>query len=123
MRWAIFCALACTGCGSAIIEPGHRGLLFDPSNGGLQHEVLAPGRHAVGMSGRVDDFDVTYTTQSESIPVVSVEGLQLDVRTSIVFRPIIAELYELDTEVGPRYQEEIVAPEFRSATRAIFAVH
>jgi hypothetical protein len=32
-----------TGCAGALVEPGHRALYFDPSNGGIQHEVLQPG--------------------------------------------------------------------------------
>ena len=31
-----------TGCG-AVVEPGHRALLFDPRSKGLHHEVLGPG--------------------------------------------------------------------------------
>ena len=42
------------------VEPGHRGLIFNPRNGGLQHEVLFPGYHHHGFWGRIDDFDVTF---------------------------------------------------------------
>ena len=111
-----------TGCGGAIVEPGHRGLLFDPNKGGLQHEILAPGYHRVA-SGRVEDFDVTYSTRAEPLHVVSLEGLALDVRVSVIFRPIIAELYALDTEIGPDYYNAVVGPEFRAAVRACFAQH
>ena len=123
MRFAIALAALSVGCGGAVIEPGHRGLLFDPSSGGLQHEVLAPGTHHVGMSGRIDDFDVTYSTRTETVAVITSEGLPFGVHASVIFRPIIAELYELDSEVGPHYDAEIIGPEFRAATRAIFAVH
>ena len=47
---------AVTGCGGATIQPGHRGLLFDPDRG-LGHEVLAPGYHSLRGSARIDDFD------------------------------------------------------------------
>jgi regulator of protease activity HflC (stomatin/prohibitin superfamily) len=108
------------GCASTVIEPGHRGLVFDPEKGGLQREVLAPGVH---RAARIDDFDVTYSTNTEPLHVLSAEGLSLDVRLSVIYRPIIAELYELDTEIGPRYYEEVVGPEFRAAARATFATH
>lgn len=111
-----------TGCSPVVIEPGHRGLLFDPKKGGLQHEVLAPGAHRVG-SGRIDDFDVTYTTRTEPMHVLTSEGLQVEVRISVIHRPIVAELYQLDTEIGPRYYDEVIGPEARSATRATFAKH
>jgi regulator of protease activity HflC (stomatin/prohibitin superfamily) len=117
-----------TGCASSMIEPGHRGVLFDPHNG-LQHEVLQPGyyRHGVCVFSsacpRVDDFDVTYSRKREDIQTQSIEGLALDLKLTIVYRPIVSELYQLDTEIGPNYYEEVIGPEFRSAARGVFARH
>jgi hypothetical protein len=51
----------------------------------------------------VDDFDVTYTTRHEAFHVLTVEGLPLEVTLAVIFRPIIAELYALDAEIGLRY--------------------
>lgn len=121
MRW-IACLFLC-GCGSAVIVPGHRGLMYDPSSGGLQHEVLAPGTYSTGMRGHIDDFDVTYTTRTESIALTTADGLAMGIAASVTFRPIISELYQLDTEIGQRYYEEIIGPEFRSAVRTVFAAH
>jgi regulator of protease activity HflC (stomatin/prohibitin superfamily) len=112
----------CAGCG-AVIEPGHRGLLFDPGRGGLQREVLGPGYHKVGLSGRIEDFDVTYSTRREPLHAMTSEGLPLDVGLSIIYRPIISELYELDTEIGRNYYEEVVGPELRSAALGVMARH
>jgi regulator of protease activity HflC (stomatin/prohibitin superfamily) len=120
IRLAVIVALA--GCGGTVIEPGHRGLVFDAKNGGLHHEVLAPGRYRVG-SGRMVDYDVTYSTRAEPMKVLTVEGLQLDVKLAVVYRPIIAELYELESEVGPRYYDEVVGPELRSAAREAVSRH
>ena len=123
MKKLLICVLfAATACG-ATIEPGHRGLLFNPRSGGLQHEVLPPGRVYTGFFGRLEDFDVTYSTRKEEITTTSAEGLRLDLRISLIFRPVIAELYELDTEIGPSYYEEVVGPEFRSAARGVFMRH
>ncbi len=120
-------AVGSSGCATATIEPGHRGLFFAPHEGGLRREVLQPGVHKLGAcfiactSNRVDDFDVTYTAKKETLQVHSVEGLELDVVVSVIYRPIISELYELDTEIGPGYYEEVIGPEFRSAGRGVFA--
>jgi len=114
-------ALVC-GCGY-VVEPGHRGLLFNPRRGGLEQHVLGPGWHGVGVFGRVDDFDVTYSTKHEDLHTISVEGLSMDVRVCLIFRPIVSELYDLDVEIGPNYYEEVVGPEFRTATRGVFARH
>jgi len=110
------------GCGY-VVEPGHRGLLFNPRRAGLEQHVLGPGWHRVGVFGRVDDFDVTYSTKHEDLHTISVEGLSMDVRVCLIFRPIVSELYDLDVEIGPNYYEEVVGPEFRTATRGVFARH
>ena len=122
----LFAVLAlgiCSGCTGAVVEPGHRALFFDPREKGLHHEVLGPGYYKVGMYGRLDDFDVTYSTKKEQVRTTSAEGLQLDLRLAIIYRPIVAEIYDLDTEIGPNYYDEVIGPEFRSAARGVFARH
>jgi len=113
----------CAGCGGAIVEPGHRALFFDPRAKGLHHEVLGPGYYRVGTYGRLDDFDVTYSTHKEDIHTTSSEGLTLDIHLAVIYRPVVSELYELDTEIGQNYYDEVVGPEFRSAARGVFARH
>jgi regulator of protease activity HflC (stomatin/prohibitin superfamily) len=115
-------ALVLGGC-TAMIEPGHRGLLFDPSRGGLQREVLVPGRHPVGVYGRLDDFDVTYSTRNVALHTLTAEAITVDLKVSVIFRPIVSELYELDVQIGPNYYDEVVAPELLVATRNVFARH
>jgi regulator of protease activity HflC (stomatin/prohibitin superfamily) len=114
--------LAASLFGCATVQPGHRGLYFDVRRG-LQHEVLTPGLHWTGVLDRVDDFDVTYSTQNEEVRTTSSEGLQLDLRLAVIYRPIVTELYELDTEIGTDYYREVIGPEFRSAARGVFARH
>jgi hypothetical protein len=66
----------------------------------------------------IDDFDMTDTTRAERLPVRSREGLEVDLQIGVIYRPIISELYQLDTEIGPNYYAEVVGPEFRSACPA-----
>jgi regulator of protease activity HflC (stomatin/prohibitin superfamily) len=127
MMLALAAALA-AGCASQTLEPGHYGLRFDPHGGGLRHEILKPGRHPLGWCfardcGRIDDFDVTFSTRHEQLTSLSSEGLAMDLRVSVIFRPIVAELYQLDAEVGQSYYEEVIGPEFRSAARGVLAHH
>ena len=122
-------ALGLSGCATTLVEPGHRGLYFAPSDGGLSREVLPPGKYKLGWcfiyctSNRVDDFDVTFSTKTERIHTNSVEGLDLDLTLSIIYRPIVSELYALDTDIGPNYYDEVIGNEFRSACRGVFARH
>jgi regulator of protease activity HflC (stomatin/prohibitin superfamily) len=120
-------ALAASACVTATIQPGHRGLLFAPHDGGLKREVLAPGVYRLGAcflactSNHVDDFDVTYSTRAERLQAHTSEGLEVGLGLSVIYRPVISELYELDTEIGPGYYDEVIGPEFRSAIREAFA--
>jgi regulator of protease activity HflC (stomatin/prohibitin superfamily) len=122
-------ALGSAGCATATIEPGHRGLFFSPSGGGLQRELLQPGRYNLGFcflhctSNRIEDFDVTYTSKVERLQVPSSEGITLNLELSVIYRPIVSELYQLDTEIGPRYYDEVIGPEFLSASRSVFEHH
>ncbi|HEX3769610.1 MAG TPA: SPFH domain-containing protein [Polyangiaceae bacterium] len=121
--------LACAGCSTSTIEPGHRGLYFAPNAGGLRHDILPPGTYRLGFcflactSNRVDDFDVTFSTRTENIHTKSAEGLDLDLKLSVIYRPIVSELYQLDTEIGANYYDEVIGPEFKSACRGVFARH
>jgi len=126
---ALVLALAMTGCASTTIEPGHRGLYFAPNDGGLRSEALMPGKYKLGWcflyctSNRIDDFDVTYSTRTEDIDTKSAEGLDLHLKLSVIYKPIESELYQLDTQIGMNYYDEVIGPEFRSACRGVFARH
>ncbi len=108
---------------STTVQPGHLGLYFDRFRGTLHREPVGPGLHYVGFLGRMEDFDVTYSTRSEEIRTTSSEGLQLELRIAVIYRPVRAELYELDTEIGTNFYDEVIGPEFRSAARGVFARH
>ncbi len=118
-----------TGCAGVTINPGHRGILFDPGNNGIQPEVLKPGWVSTscafwtpeGQCKRVDDYDVTYQTSDEQFHVISKEGLPMDVQIAVSYRPVVSELYLLDTEVGPHYFDKVIGPEFRNAAIGVFS--
>jgi regulator of protease activity HflC (stomatin/prohibitin superfamily) len=118
-----------TGCAGTVVQPGHRGLYFDPTNGGVQHEVLQPGWYKTycpphmpeGKCPRIDDFDVTYSTAQEEIKTLSVEKLPIELHLALKYRPVVSELYSLATEIGTNYFDEVVGPEFRSAAIGVLA--
>jgi regulator of protease activity HflC (stomatin/prohibitin superfamily) len=129
MRVLLMSALALsTGCSYYTLNPGHRGLRFDPHAGGLHPQVLQPGIYSLGWCflrdcGDMQDFDVTYSTQKEVVHTVSSEGLVMDMHLAIIYRPVISELYDLANEIGLNYYDEVIGPEFRSASRGVFARH
>ncbi len=118
-----------TGCAGATIQPGHRAILFNPGDNGLRPEVIQPGWVRLSCPiwtpddkcPRVDDFDVTYQTSNEKFHVLSKEGLPMDVQIAVTYRPIVAELYLLDTEIGHHYFDKVIGPEFRNAAIGVFS--
>jgi regulator of protease activity HflC (stomatin/prohibitin superfamily) len=129
MRSLLLAIPILVGCAGTTVQPGQRGLLFDPSSGGLKREVLQPGYHPVSLCflrascPRIEVFDVSYQTKKEKIATTSAEGLTMELDVAVNYRPIIAELYELNTEIGQNYYDDIVSPEFKSAAIGVFARH
>lgn len=124
----IIAALGLVGCGRQAVEPGQRGLRYEPHNGGVKPEVMQPGSYSLGWCmfrdcGYIETYDVTYQTRKETVFTPSSEGLAMDIKCSVMFRPVISELYALHTEIGKDYYEEVLGPEFRSAARNVLARH
>src|SRR2546430_4669519 len=99
---ALCAALFATGCTGAMVEPGHRGLMFEPK-AGVKPEVLQPGYHSLGFCwfvhcARVDDFDVTYSTRREEIHTTSAEGLSMDLRVAGVYPAVVHQPFQRATQ-------------------------
>ncbi len=129
MRTLLLLLPLTVGCAGVTIQPGQRGLFFDPAAGGLKREVLQPGYHSMSSCFMkkscqyIEVFDVSYQTKKETVSTTSSEGLTMNVDVAVNYRPIIAELYELNTEIGQNYYVDIVSPEFKSAAMGVFARH
>jgi regulator of protease activity HflC (stomatin/prohibitin superfamily) len=127
MKLLVVSILLLVGCAYQSVQPGHLGLRYE-AHGGLRRDTLPEGRYNLGWCvfrdcGRIIDFDVTFSTAHQELHTLSQEGLQLDLILSVIYKPIIAELYELESEVGENYYDEVVGPEFRSAASGVFARH
>lgn len=128
MRSIFVLAVLSTSCAYYTVNPGHRGLRFDPHQGGLNEQVLQPGIYNLGWCflrdcGNVNDYDVTFSTHKEVVHTTSSEGLTMDVHLAIIYRPVISELFDLANEIGPNFYDEVIGPEFRSSSRGVFARH
>jgi len=112
----VFTAMACS---TATIEPGHRALVFAPDRGGLQREVLSPGVYHLHGGDRIEDFDVTYARRDLPVRATTRDGAPVQADLTIVYRPILAELYQLETEEGPKYYDHVIAPQALDAARGV----
>jgi regulator of protease activity HflC (stomatin/prohibitin superfamily) len=122
MTRALFIVFPVCLAGCSTVQAGHMGLMFKDF-GGLQRDKLQPGLYWTGVLNHIEDFDVTYSTRHEQIETASSEGYKLTLNLSVIYRPVVAEIYDLDADIGLNYYDEVVGPEFKSAARGVFARH
>jgi regulator of protease activity HflC (stomatin/prohibitin superfamily) len=124
MRVALFLVLAVApflpGCRCPTVQSGHRGIVFKSLGGGTSKEVLGEGMHFIPIWNSVIPYDARVHEMKEQLIVLSSNGLTLKVDASVRFRPKADELFQLQTEIGPDYDQKVVAPIVRSEARKVF---
>ena len=108
------------GCRCPTVESGHRGIVFKALGGGTSKEVLGEGLHVIPVWNSVIPYDTRVHEMKEQLIVLSSNGLTLKVDASVRFRPKADELFQLQTEIGPDYDQKVVAPIVRSEARKVF---
>jgi regulator of protease activity HflC (stomatin/prohibitin superfamily) len=124
MRVALFLFLVIApflpGCRCPTVQSGHRGIVFKSLGGGTSKEVLGEGMHFIPIWNSVIPYDARVHEMKEQLIVLSSNGLTLKVDASVRFRPKADELFQLQTEIGPDYDQKVVAPIVRSEARKVF---
>jgi regulator of protease activity HflC (stomatin/prohibitin superfamily) len=124
MRTLLLCCLAVApflpGCRCPTVDSGHRGIVFKPLAGGTSKEVLQEGMHVIPIWNSVIAYDTRVHEMKEALSVLSSNGLPLRVDASVRYRPNTGELFELQTQIGPDYDQKLVAPIVRSEGRKVF---
>lgn len=122
-RALLLCLLAAPflpGCRCPTVASGHRGIVFKTLGGGTSKEVLGEGMHLIPIWNHVIPYDTRVHEMKEQLIVLSSNGLTLRVDASVRYRPKPDELYELQTQIGPDYDQKVVAPVVRSEARKVF---
>jgi regulator of protease activity HflC (stomatin/prohibitin superfamily) len=108
------------GCKCPVVESGHRGIVFKSLSGGTSKEVLTEGLHVMPAWNSVIVYDMRVHEMKEQLTVISSNGLTMQVDASIRYRPALEELYELQTTIGPEYDQKVIGPVVRSEARKVF---
>ena len=108
------------GCRCPTVDSGHRGIVFKTLGGGTSQELVGEGLHVMPIWNYVITYDTRVHEMKEQLVVLSSNGLTLRVDASVRFRPIVEELYQLQTQIGPDYDQKLVAPIVRSEARKVF---
>ncbi len=122
-RALVLCLLAAPflpGCRCPTVPSGHRGIVFKTLGGGTSKQVLGEGMHFIPIWNHVIPYDARVHEMKEALVVLTSNGLTLRVDTSVRYRPKIDELYQLQTEIGPDYDQKVIGPVVRSEARKVF---
>ena len=122
-RALVLCLVAAPfmpGCACPTVASGNRGIVFKTFAGGTSREILGEGMHVMPIWNNVIAYDTRVHEMKEGLVVLSSNGLTLRVDASVRYRPKADELFELQTQIGPDYDQKVVAPVVRSEARKVF---
>jgi regulator of protease activity HflC (stomatin/prohibitin superfamily) len=103
------------------IRPGELGVLWSMLGGGtVVHTVYREGLHFVLPFNHMYVYNARKQRFSDSIDVMTVDGLMVHVEYSVRYYPNPDLLPLLHQRVGPDYLNVVVRPEVRSVIRTVF---
>jgi len=119
LRWVLILAiLISVGCGVSV-KPGERGLRWYPLSEGLINEPLPNGFYWRAFWNDIYVYPVQWGSFTEEVDALSLDDLQVNLKSAIIIRPIPEEIYYLAQEVGSDWYVKVVRPEFLSAVRSV----
>lgn len=102
------------------IESGHEGVLFKRFGGGLDKEhVYGQGLHVIAPWNKLFIYDTRIQQGSEEMNALSKNGLNIMVDLSYLYKPVNGRIGYLHNNIGADYDDRIIKPEMRSATREV----
>ena len=105
---------------SVTINAGENGVLFKTFGGGVYTEApFDEGFHIIAPWNSMLVYQVRQQKISESMAVLSSNGLEIKLDVTLQFQPIKKVLPLLHKEKGTSYIADIVIPAIRSATRSV----
>lgn len=111
------------GCG-VTIRPGGAGLKYKAlRNPALGHHIYDSGYYALWAWNRMIVYDITTQSQTMEVHVLTKDNLHVPATVTVTYHPERSKLYELHTEIGPNYYEELIGPAFVTLVRAEFSHH
>lgn len=102
------------------IDAGEHGVLFKRFGGGLDKEkIYGQGFHVVAPWNRMYIYDTRIQENFEKMEVLSRNGLNIEVELSYRYKPVVDRIGHLHNNIGEFYNDRILMPEIRSATREV----
>jgi regulator of protease activity HflC (stomatin/prohibitin superfamily) len=99
------------------IHSGRQGVLWHRFTGTDLEHHYTEGMTTIWPWDYMYIYDVRAQQVSDSFPVISRDGLTVNIEVSIRYKPEKERLALLHVEVGPNYVEKVVKPEIRAKVR------
>ncbi len=111
------------GC-TTYVRPGEAGLRYRSFHRpALQQTAKSEGLYWRWPWNDVKIYDVTWQSKSERVEILTADDLHVQTTVTVTFRPNPARLYDLATQLGPAYYEQVIRPPFQTISRSEFAKH
>lgn len=102
------------------IQAGHAGVLFERFGNGTKLDKAYPeGTYMVFPWNQMSIYDVRMQERTDSMTVISSNGLAINLVVSVRFFPSLSTLGILHRYIGPDYVDKVVMPEIKAKTRDI----
>ncbi|RPD93029.1 prohibitin family protein [Aureibaculum marinum] len=103
------------------IDAGEAGVLWKRFGGGVvtDEPAMGEGFHIVAPWNKVYVYEIRRQEAFEKMKVLSSNGLDILLETSIWYQPEVPELGKLHQQIGTDYLNRILLPTIRSAARSV----
>jgi len=119
MKLCAVLVFACAGCATRI-SPGNVGM-FVYASSGLDNHILKEGLYWHWPWNHVLQFTTQWNEYEEKMHVLTEDDVHLEVQAGIAVRPHLAEIFQLQQDLGTRYYDTVVQSAFFTATRIVLA--
>jgi regulator of protease activity HflC (stomatin/prohibitin superfamily) len=101
------------------LRAGQQGIYWSRFFGGTKNHILLDGTHLKFPWDEITIYETRITAVSGKVPMLSQDGMQIDVEWVARYKPDVTRIPELHRILGPYYGEKIVVPDVISALRQI----
>jgi regulator of protease activity HflC (stomatin/prohibitin superfamily) len=119
LRSVALILIALAGCATSV-DPGNVGL-YVYAGRGLDKQVLKEGLYWHLPWNHILMYPAQWNEYEEKMNVLTQDDVHLEVQAGIAIRPNVAELYDLQQDLGVRYYDTVVQSAFFTATRTVLA--
>ena len=100
------------------IQSGHQGVKYLRFGGGtVVSKVWGEGFHIIAPWDKLIIYETRILQKVVEFPVLTQEGLEIQMHVSVRFQPTVTEVGHLHQEVGPDYFNRLIVPEVQAHLR------